>query len=695
MKTVYILVYGFRKDLEEIGDFLSQNELFLQHPSFFDPAVHYDNPHYLLSPGKEIEIPDQAHLGSQGQAGERKSTSNVVNEISDIFETAGGPTHYSEVRVSAHLKTELKCHQKKALAMMIEKESGKIEDNEFGSLWEVIRETGQGTRYRNVVTGKTSKDKPVVCHGGLLADAMGLGKSLTTLALIVGSIDYPSSVGQVSANRPTLIVAPKSTLSGWQEQIDRHLYPDSLRVYTYHGSQREKDTSKLSSYDIVLTTYGTLSAESAKDKRGSTQTAALHSIEWFRIVLDEAHFIRDKSTKQSQAACTLNSRYRWCLTGTPVQNRIDDFAALLRFLRVKPFDKPATFNSCIVNLLRRGDLSGVRKLRLLVNAVSLRRTKGLLTSEIQLPLREDRVEQIDFTDEERQLYQLIRDQSDSMLNAYEKEKSTKYCCTVLQIILRLRQICNHGPDLLPEKFKTSLEKCQASGELAMVSGDECEACGKEIKPEASVEVLVPSCLHILCAKCKGGGKAVKASSSGGNDASHCPLCFPAESDVPDKQTTTPLRQRTKVTKEYKPSSKVQALIANLRRDREEYYNVKSVIFTGWTQMLDLVEQALDAEGIGFQRLDGSTTLQQRNKRIGSFRNDDDCTVLLATIGTAGVGLDLTAASRVHLLEPQWNPLIEEQALDRIHRMGQTKNVVTYRYIVKDSIDEVPNLIRTT
>jgi hypothetical protein len=102
------LVYGFRKDLEEVGDFLSQNELFLQHPSFFDPAVNYDNPHYLLSPGKEIEIPDQAHLGSQGQAGERKSTSNVVNEISDIFETAGGPTNYSEVRVSAHLKTELK-----------------------------------------------------------------------------------------------------------------------------------------------------------------------------------------------------------------------------------------------------------------------------------------------------------------------------------------------------------------------------------------------------------------------------------------------------------------------------------------------------------------------------------------------------------------------------------------------------------
>jgi len=188
------------------------------------------------------------------------------------------------------------------------------------------------------------------------------------------------------------------------------------------------------------------------------------------------------------------------------------------------------------------------------------------------------VEQIDFTDEERQLYQLIRDQSDSMLNAsYEKENSNKYCCTVLQIILRLRQICNHGPDLLPEKFKTSIEKRQATGDLAMVSRDECEACGKEIKPEATVEVLAPSCLHILCAKCKGGGKATKASSSGGSDASQCPLCFPAESDVPDKQTTTPLRENTDRTKEYKPSSKVQKLIANLKRDRDECLSVKRFV----------------------------------------------------------------------------------------------------------------------
>jgi SWI/SNF-related matrix-associated actin-dependent regulator of chromatin subfamily A3 len=88
--------------------------------------------------------------------------------------------------------------------------------------------------------------------------------------------------------------------------------------------------------------------------------------------------------KQSQAACSLKSQHRWCLTGTPIQNRIDDFAALLQFLRVKPFDKPASFNTCIVKLLRAGDLSGIHKLRLLVNAVSLRRTKESLVSEIQL-----------------------------------------------------------------------------------------------------------------------------------------------------------------------------------------------------------------------------------------------------------------------------------------------------------------------
>lgn len=121
-------------------------------------------------------------------------------------------------------------------------------------------------------------------------------------------------------------------------------------------------------------------------------------------------------------------------------------------------------------------------------------------------------------------------------------------------------------------------------------------------------------------------------------------------------------------------------------------------------MLDLVEVALSTSGFHFHRVDGSRTGEQRRVSLEKFRTDYGYTILLCSIGSAGIGyliacklratltdyarLDLTAASRVHLLEPQWSPMAEEQALDRVHRMGQKQEVVATRYIVKDSIEEV-------
>ncbi|KAB2571496.1 DNA repair protein rad8 [Lasiodiplodia theobromae] len=104
-------------------------------------------------------------------------------------------------------------------------------------------------------------------------------------------------------------------------------------------------------------------------------------------------------------------------------------------------------------------------------------------------------------------------------------------------------------------------------------------------------------------------------------------------------------------------------------------------------MLDQIGKALFANNLCFERIDGSKSDSQRRTALDRFRNDPDCCILLASIGSAGVGLDLTVASCVHLMEPQWSPMAEEQALDRIHRMGQTRDVVATRYVVKNSIEE--------
>ncbi|KAI0427615.1 P-loop containing nucleoside triphosphate hydrolase protein [Xylaria sp. FL1042] len=131
------------------------------------------------------------------------------------------------------------------------------------------------------------------------------------------------------------------------------------------------------------------------------------------------------------------------------------------------------------------------------------------------------------------------------------------------------------------------------------------------------------------------------------------------------------------------TSKIRALIHEIRNFLPE----KSIVFSFWTSSLTFVQKALTTTDIRCVRIDGSLSLSNRERTIQAFREDEEIKVILMTISCGGVGLDLTAASRVHLLEPQWNPAIEEQALSRVHRMGQRRPVVTMRYVVKDSTEE--------
>lgn len=114
----------------------------------------------------------------------------------------------------------------------------------------------------------------------------------------------------------------------------------------------------------------------------------------------------------------------------------------------------------------------------------------------------------------------------------------------------------------------------------------------------------------------------------------------------------------------------------------------SVVFSGWTKSFDLIQPALTQRGIRCVRLDGSLTAARRAGVLRVFRGTPDIKVLLATITCGGVGLDLTAASRAYILEPQWNPMSESQALDRIHRLGQQSEVETIRFVMRDSWEEV-------
>lgn len=155
-------------------------------------------------------------------------------------------------------------------------------------------------RYINLASSFTVQQTPSLLSGGILADDMGLGKTLQIISLILAG--GPGS---------TLIVAPVSVMSNWEQQIQRHVLEEHApRVLIYHGSSRQSAMKTLHTFDVVVTSYGTLTSESPR--------GALFQRKWRRVVLDEGHTIRNASTKVAEATCGLNAQSRWVLTGTPM-----------------------------------------------------------------------------------------------------------------------------------------------------------------------------------------------------------------------------------------------------------------------------------------------------------------------------------------------------------------------------------------
>lgn len=259
----------------------------------------------------------------------------------------------------------------------------------------------------------------------------------------------------------------------------------------------------------------------------------------------------------------MDATYRWCLTGTPIQNRIEDFAALVAFLRIEHFSHPQNFKKSITTPLRKQEASAIPRLQKLVNAVCLRRTKESVVSELNLTKREDHVEMIELDDYEQQLYDFAKSQANDMLR--RSNDASGHYSSILQSILRLRQICNHGIELLPPKLRSKLRKSLLvlqGTEYHDLDNDSCESCGRDIEEQEFKEL--PSrllCPHILCRLCSSRtAMSVKSKASKKQDNSACPLCFPQE---PSEQAGMQVKRDKMRPENYRPSSKVKALLKNL------------------------------------------------------------------------------------------------------------------------------------
>ncbi|OTB03299.1 hypothetical protein M426DRAFT_321866 [Hypoxylon sp. CI-4A] len=781
-----LMLYGPRRSGTAVARQLARHYLFLSNPPKVEAGIKYENPQYPKGPKSPpaVAVKEQPKMAPAAAPGSApppmmRSVEEIRSEVMGVFDSLTKDEELPEMEPGPRVQTELLKHQKQGLFFMTKKEQPRDFDDEgmiANSFWQTRLGMNNQRTYYNVITGHVQQHPPPETLGGILADMMGLGKTLSILALIASSGDAAkkwstrapiqpqapplpkkkgSSSGQFDVPTPqplgltklkqngkaTLLICPLSTITNWEEQIKTHIKPGQLTHYVYHGSNRIKDPKRLAEFDLVLTTYGSVASEVASRNKGRLGPYPLEEVGWFRVVLDEAHMIREQSTLQFKAICRLQANRRWAVTGTPVQNKLDDLAALLAFLRLKPFDDRAKFTQYITAPFKVCDPEIVPKLRILVDSITLRRLKD----KIDLPPRKDEIVRLEFSQSERKLYEIFeknaQDKVQVLSAGREKMIGGRTYIHILQSILRLRLISAHGRDLLSDEDLETVQGMTQESAIDLDSDDEdekpalaesrayeafelmqetnsdlCISCqrkigsneGADIASEREEDVLgyMTACFHLLCTNC------IKTweEEVGNHGSGTCPVCqthvrfaynelrkskAEVEHEGHNKSHKPEGKNRTKdgYAGYAGPHTKTRALVSDLlqaKADSEAQPDeppFKSVVFSAWTSHLDLIQIALDEVGIKYTRLDGKMTRTARTAAMDTFREDSSVHVILVSIMAGGLGLNLTSGNYVYVMEPQYNPAAEAQAVDRVHRLGQKRPVRTVRYIMQGSIEE--------
>ncbi|XP_073108356.1 DNA repair protein RAD16 isoform X1 [Elaeis guineensis] len=594
-------------------------------------------------------------------------------------------------------------------------------------------------------------------RGGILADEMGMGKTIQAISLVLtarflqtrtiggatSSDMGSSSMSSLPRTKCTLVICPVVAVIQWVGEIERYTKNGSTRVLVYHGAKRSNTDYDFNNFDFVLTTYSTIESdyrkhmmppklkceycdksfypnkmkvhlkyycgpyaqktekqskqvskkkkyssaddEKCKGKRkeghkrenqdeflscsedekgkrknkrdsktrkqdkpaentlGSSEgKSILHSWKWQRIILDEAHFIKDRRCNTAKAVFALESLYKWALSGTPLQNRVGELYSLVRFLQILPYsyyfcrdcdckfldyrtstcaDCPHSttrhfclWNKCITKPIQNLSTfeEGRRAMILLrervLKSIVLRRTKKGRAADLALPPRLVTLRRDTLDRNEQEFYEALYTESRIQFDTYVKAGTLmNNYAHIFDLLTRLRQAVDHPYLVIYSKTAET--------------------------PKGSKDDTVKD---------------------------NCGICHDPAEDL---------------------------VMEEIRGMVENDGSAKGIVFSQFTSFLDLIGFSLQRSGIKCVQLVGSMSIPEREKAIQSFTDDVDCKIFLMSLKAGGVALNLTVASYVFLMDPWWNPAVERQAQDRIHRIGQYKPIKSVRFVIEDSIEE--------
>ncbi|CAG0915009.1 unnamed protein product [Notodromas monacha] len=572
--------------------------------------------------------------------------------------------------------------------------------------------------------------------GGILADDMGLGKTLTMIAVAIKSQELrrqvkeeegaasndwlqPDSLAKkkLVKSEATLIICPASCMGQWEKEIKSRVRGGPM-VQLYHGASRETSARRIADNDFVITTYN-LVLNDVYPRNTNQGTSPLLRIGWHRVILDEAHNIRNPASKTAQAVCQLRAGRRWCVTGTPIQNKELDLFSLLKFMRFSPFDEREVWKRFVDNKSQAGQ----KRLNLVVKAILLRRTKDqtdAITGEtlVNLPKRTEEVHNLTLSAAEQKVHDWVMDFSRSALTALLEQredgerlvqklgntpakkdtfggisgpklpgKSNNVSVTaILVLLLRLRQICCH-----PHLLWTILNDGEAEPEEKESDAGTVDELMSGLKRLSIIDDAEEESKRFFCRDNPlflATSKSSKVQSFFHQMSGLKRLSIIDDAEEESKRffcRDNPLFLATS------KSSKVDALLEALKAVPE---TDKVVVVSQWTSMLDIVDKHLNRNGIKAARLTGNVPVPDRIQIVEKFNDvSSKVRVLLLSLAAGGVGLNLIGGNHLFLVDIHWNPQLEAQACDRIYRVGQKKPVFIHRFLCEGTIEQKIRMVQ--